>query len=56
MTSASFDVPIIDDGIREDDEDFILIIDSSPVPVVDLDEVVVTIVDSDGKYIYCDRH
>ena len=48
MTSASFIVSIINDDTREDNEDFILIIDSSPVLVDDPDQVIVTILDGDG--------
>ena len=48
MTSASFVVSIINDDTREDNEGFILIIDSSPVPVDDPDQVIVTILDGDG--------
>ena len=51
MTNASFVVSIINDGTREDNEDFMLIIDSSPVPVGDPDQVTVTILDSDGEYV-----
>ena len=53
VTTTSFVVPIFDDGILEDDEDFILIIASSPIPVVDPLEANVTILDDDGK-IKCD--
>ena len=56
MTSASFIVSIINDDTRENNEDFILIIDylsliiyySSPVPVGDPDQATVNILDDDG--------
>lgn len=50
-TIASFFVTIIDDGIREDDEDFTLIINSSLIPINVPDQAIVTIIDDDGKYI-----
>ena len=50
MTTSSFVISIIDDDAREDNESFILTIDSSPVPVNDPNKVTVTIVDHDGKY------
>ena len=49
VTTTSLVVSIFDDGILEDDEDFILIITSSPIPVVDPFETNVTILDDDGK-------
>ena len=52
MTSVPFDVPITDDLIREDDENFTLTIDPSlptGVSVGTPDEATVTIVDDDCK-------
>ena len=51
LTSASFDVLITNDGILEDDESFILIINSSSVPIGDSDQAMITIMDDDGKQI-----
>ena len=52
-TTATFDVPINDDNILEDYENFILTISPSSLPsdvtVSDPDEATVTIVDDDGK-------
>ena len=49
VTTTSLVVSIFDDEILEDDEDFILIIASSPIPVFDPFETSVTILDDDGK-------
>ena len=49
VTTTSLVVSIFDDEILEDDEDFILIIASTPIPVVDSYETNVTILDDDGK-------
>ena len=53
QTTATFDVPINDDNILEDNENFILTISPSSLPnnvtVSDPDEATVTIVDDDGK-------
>ena len=51
LTSASFDVLITNDGILEDNESFILIINSSSVPIGDSDQAMITIMDDDGKQI-----
>ena len=56
MTNASFVVSIINDGTREDNEDFMLIIDSSPVSVGNLDQITVSILDSDGNMYNCDSN
>ena len=59
MTSASFNVSIIDNDILETDKDFELVINMlslpSSVTVGIPAQVTVTIVDDDGKYmkIYC---
>ena len=55
MTSATFDVPINDDNILEDDEDFTLTIDSSDDVVVvddDMGSTTVTINNDDCKCVY----
>ena len=53
QTTATFDVPIYDDNILEDNENFVLTISPLSLPnnvtVNDPDEVTVTIVDDDGK-------
>ena len=51
LTSASFNVLITNDGILEDNESFILIINSSSVPIGDSDQAMITIMDDDGKQI-----
>ena len=52
-TSASFDIPINDDGIYEGNEDFMLTIDPSSLPtggtVGNPGQATVTIVDDDRK-------
>ena len=52
-TSASFDVPITDDDILENDENFKLSINSTSLPkdvtVGDPSDISVTILDNDGK-------
>ena len=52
-TTASFDVPIINDSILESDEDFILTINPSTLPsdvsVGSYDNTVVTITNDDSK-------
>ena len=62
QTTATFDVPINDDNILEDNENFILTIDPSSLPsnvtIGDPGQATVTIVDdsNDGNYvtIICD--
>jgi len=53
MTSVPFDVPIIDDNILENEENFDLSIDLSLLPSNtisgSLDQTTVTINDNDGK-------
>ena len=53
-TSVTFDVPITDDSILEDNENFMLTIDQSSLPGYvfcgNPDEATVTIVDDDRKY------
>lgn len=54
MTTASFDVPIINDSVSEDNENFDLILtNNSNLPdgvILDIDnKATVTIVDDDGK-------
>ena len=53
QTSATFDVPINDDNIYEINEDFMLTIDETSLPIGitcgSPGEVAVTIVDDDGK-------
>jgi len=53
MTSATFDVPITDDDIYEGNENFMLTIDESTLPLNvrrgDPGEAMVTIVDDDRK-------
>ena len=55
MTSASFNVSITDNNILEIDENFELVIDISSLPIgvtVGIPaQVIVTIVDDDGKYM-----
>ena len=51
VITTSFGISIIDDGILEDDEDFALMIVSSPITVADPHEAVVTIIDDDGNKI-----
>ena len=50
-TESSFDVLIRDDKILEDNEVFLLKIESSFPPVGTIDEAKVTIVDDDGKFV-----
>jgi len=53
VTSVTFDIPINDDSILEDNENFMLTIDQPSLPegviVDEPDETTVTIVDNDGK-------
>ena len=49
MTEASFTVPIINDIILEGNENFSLVILSASLPVVTINEAVVTIVDDESK-------
>ena len=49
MTRASFDIAIINDNVVEGNEDFTLVINSSPLPVGNNNEAVVTIVDDECK-------
>ena len=53
QTTATFDVPIIDDNIFEGNENFILTIDGTSLPTgvtaSSPDEATVTIVDDDRK-------
>ena len=49
VTTASFVIEIFDDGILEGDEDFTLMITSSPIFDVHPFEAVVTILNDDGK-------
>ena len=55
QTTATFDVPINDDNILEGNENFIFTINASSLPsdvsVGDPDQAIVTIVDSDRKYL-----
>lgn len=55
MTTASVDVPIIDDNISENNENFDIVIDQLSLPnrvsVSNPDQVTVTIVDDDGMQI-----
>ena len=46
---ASFDIMINNDNLLEDNEEFILSIDSTSPPVGTIDKATVTIVDDDGK-------
>ena len=52
MTTASVDVPVIDDSISENNENFDIVIDQSSLPnrvsVGNPDQVTVTILDDDG--------
>ena len=49
-TEVSFDIIIDDDNLLEDNEEFILSINSTSPPVgTIIDEATVTIVDDDGK-------
>ena len=56
MTSVSFDVPIINDNVLEDNKNFILTIRSSSLPDRvtrgTLGQATITIVDNDGKCLY----
>ena len=56
MTIASFNVPIIDDNILEDDEQFDLTIISSSLPdgftVDNPSQAMVTITDNDSEYTF----
>ena len=56
-TSMEFDVPINDDMILENDENFTLVIDMAGLPkdvtVGDHATAVVTIVNDDSKCVYC---
>ena len=53
MTTATFDIPITDDAIREGNEDFMITIDPSSLPDGvtrgDPGEATVTIVDDESK-------
>ena len=53
MTSVPFDIPINDDGILEDDENFMITIDPNSLPTGvtrgDPDQATVTIVNDDSK-------
>ena len=53
-TEASFNVSLTDDNIFERNEKFMITVDPSSLPnnvtVGDPDQVIVTIVDNDGKY------
>ena len=53
MTNVSFNIPINDDAIIENNENFTLTIDPSSLPtgikVGSFDQATVTIVDNDGK-------
>ena len=51
MTTASFVVSIFDDGVLEDNENFMLTInsESTSIPVVNPDQATVTIEDNDGN-------
>ena len=55
MTSASFNVPIIDDNVLESDEHIFLRIDSSSLPsrfiVTDPSQATLTIVNDDCKLL-----
>ena len=48
-TEVSFNITIKNDNLLEDNEEFILSIDSTSPPVGTIDEATVTIVDDDGK-------
>jgi len=53
VTSVTFDIPIADDSILEDNENFVLTINQSPLPTGvnygDPGEAIVTIVNDDCK-------
>ena len=53
MTRASFPISVINDLILEDNEGFVLTINSSSLPdyVNNLDQATVTIIDDDGKSV-----
>ena len=55
VTSVPFNVSITDDNVLEDDENFLLTIDTSSLPnnvtVDNPSQATVTIVDNDGMYI-----
>ena len=57
MTMMPFDIPINDDAIIENNENFALTIDPSSLPtgviVGSPDQAIVTIVDNDGKHYFC---
>ena len=54
VTVASFNILLIDDNVFENDENFMLTIDSSSLPdnvtVGDPDQVTVTVLHNDGTY------
>ena len=56
QTTATFDVPIIDDNILEGNEIFILTIDETSLPISvtrgSPGQATVTIVDDDGKHMW----
>ena len=56
MTNVQFDIPINDDAIIENNENFALNIDPSSLPtgvtVGSFDQATVTIVDNDGKFTF----
>ena len=57
MTMASYNIPINDDDIRENDEDFTVTIRSGTLPNrvtrVGPGQSIITIVDDDGESFYC---